>query len=845
MRIRCENCHHEFQYDPPYGGEAARFVPCPDCEFPNATPGSGGSSGPAETVYTQCFNCGRQMVQDASHAIPICKNCQEGEEQASSAKEWMVKKLSGQIYGPFDAETIQTWIETSKIDPKDEVAKVGGQWKKFEAHPTFSRLFSGGPGPAVAAPAVASPTPVKAAPAASAQPAYKPITDKKPRKPINWRAILTNGGAVLGSAAVLGGAYYLFNAGMLVVPESWISAGSETLKEQVGERLAADEKKVSGIEQAFQAILAKLKEANPKVEEPSVLLFLRGRAAFLHNTDNSLRLGKTLLEKAVVADPHNELAIAALAELYAAIGEPALLRDALQLVDEADRLNRGSAEVLRARAAIGNSLHRAADAQTHAQTILTTNASDPEAEYYLGSSYLETSPPDYAQALSHLEKSISLDNQFHKAYHQLGVVYLATNQYAKAADALNRTLKLDPRDERALGDYAKLLEEVGDANGALDVFRKALASGGDEIPLVKMQYAVLLYQSQGELRQSGQLLSSIVPKEGSSPLSLASQKEALVHLATIQRLGGAPQQALATVDRVLAIDDNFAPALFQKGLAHFALNQLDEAGKSLRAAGTAINNQKEVEADIKFYLSQILAAQNKMKEAVDELEDAIEDFKFHPRYRLALAQTFVKLGQVDEALNVIRETGKLDPHYMNNRGGRTLYFHRPPSPASSAPLFKQAFAEKDYMAEPWIGQGMVQLTVGNLGAARQALQQAVEANERSSYALLQLGMLAAEHGDARGAIGYLTRSIENDSQNGLAYIYLGRAYMATGQLKEAASTFEKAQRYDRVNPVLLTSMGELQARQGDTDGARKSFAKAIEQDARYIPPRRDLYQKVP
>lgn len=849
MRIRCENCHTEFQYEPPVAGDIPLIVPCTECEFPNSVPGGGSRVETGETLYTQCFSCGRQMIHDASLAIPICKNCQEGEEQASSLKEWMVKKLSGQIYGPFDAETIQTWIQTHKIEGRDEVAKVGGQWKKFDAHPAFSRLF---PSAASANAAPATPSPVahvvKAAVAQVTQtkagPGYKPLTEKKPKKQIDYKYYAQSAAAVVGTVIAAAGSWYLLQSEALVVPEPWVDSLKAGVQTQVIERLTKETVKETPAQVAFRDVLERLQKEHPEVNGPSTAYFIKGRAAFLLNTDSSIRRARTLLERAVVVDPHNDLALAALAELYGTTSETALQQDALKLVDEADRLNRSSAEVQRAKAAIAVSVKRPEDARTHAAGTLSLNPADPDAAYYVGRSYMVATPPNYEEALKHFQKSIELDSQFHKSYHELGVVFLRLNQFNKAADALQRTLKMDPRDERALTDYARLLEEVGDSAAALGVLEQALRSSNEDIPQTRLLYAVLLYQARGDVRQAISVLTDLTPVGESPRLSLPDHKEALAHLAAAQRISGSPQSALETLKRLFEIDENYGPGLFQRGLALMALGQLDEAGKSLRTAASVVNG-KEVEAEIKYSLSQILRAQGKTKDAVGELEDAISDFKYQPRYYLALAQIYVELGQFDEALNIVRDGGKQDPVYVSRRSRHPLYYHRPPSLSSAIGSFQKVLEQKDYLAEPWLGIGMVHWTLGNAGGASQAFQKAAEANERNPLPFLQLGLLALDQGNAAGAVTQLTRALENDSQLGVAHIYLGRAQLQLGQVSAAEATFERAQRYDRTNPVLLEGMGLVAVKKGELEVARKHFAKAIEQDSRFVPPRRDLYRLIP
>ncbi len=847
MKLRCDNCHADFYFDAPTTGELPLFTTCSHCQYPNPVPGGGKKVEPSSAVYTQCFSCGRQMAHDSSLAIPVCANCQEGEEKNVSVKEWMVKKGNGQVYGPFDLETLQAWIEASKIDPRDEVAKVGGQWKKFETHPLFSRFFPEALlGAASSAATEPSTSAVPGAKGASSVASGEPLRTKASRKlpRIAWRQQAQNALALCGMGVIGIGTWYVIQQKWLVIPEEWVASVANTVDTRVLDKLESHDVEADFASSQLHKLVERLEKQHPKVTEPSTTLMVRGRSLYLRNTSASKRAARGQLEMAVIANPADDLSLAGLGELYSNLSDTALQQDAIRLIQEARRLNTNSAEVERARAAFALATGQLEQARESAAAALKINQNDGQSEYYIAMTYLLQATPQPDEALGHLQKAIELDPYLHQAYQQLGEVYLERYEYQKAHEALKRNLAQDPQNAGTLAILARLAEEVGELNQAVDYLERAERAAGNEEPTIRLNLAVLLYQSAGQLSRARGLLSGLVP-EGKEPvLTLAEHKEALVHLATIQRLEGNAAASIATAKRSLKIDPNYGPALFQQGLAYMALGQQDKAGQALRAASSG-DRAPDVQAVLKFYLGRLATSMNKMKDAIDEYEGSVESFKPNIKTSLALTNAHLALQHPGEALNSARLAARLDPLYLQKRQVRTLYFHTWPDPPDALQNFQKIAQERFYDAEAAANLGVLILQLGNRSVAIQTFQRALEVGADNVTALLNLGILAYGQQDPHTTISLLNRALEQNSQVGLTYIYLGLAYTDLGRFQEADDAFQKASRYERTNPTLHDGIGLLEVKRGHVSQARKAFVQALEADPAFVPARRHLYQYVP
>ena len=75
-------------------------------------------------------------------------------------------------------------------------------------------------------------------------------------------------------------------------------------------------------------------------------------------------------------------------------------------------------------------------------------------------------------SLKYLDAVIDLAPDYAEGWNRRAYVYYRTNQFQRAAGDLRRALALDPNHFRALEGLGSILRDIGDANGALEVFEK-------------------------------------------------------------------------------------------------------------------------------------------------------------------------------------------------------------------------------------------------------------------------------------------------------------------------------------------------------------------------------------
>jgi spermidine synthase len=148
-------------------------------------------------------------------------------------------------------------------------------------------------------------------------------------------------------------------------------------------------------------------------------------------------------------------------------------------------------------------------------------------------------------------------------------------------------------------------------------------------------------------------------------LDAASVRHAIA-AALLRR--GQYEEALPHLERALATDPGYLPALVDRGRALIMLGRTAEAQASLAAALERDPRQ----AEAAFALGALYAGRGDPRQAVVFYERAVATAPGNPRYRARLAQTFLALGQFERAESEYRAALALTPADPTLRRGLAL-----------------------------------------------------------------------------------------------------------------------------------------------------------------------------
>ena len=878
MQITCQHCSNNFDHDVPAYAQGEGTVVCPSCGRDTPAVDSwaalgagggdlfgggggglgggggglglagGGAAGGAEArVY--CFNCGKAMSPREGELIPVCDECRQDAGRADATTgaaptvdststseqllpgdeepvaDWMIRKGNGNVYGPFPNETIVEWIRAKKINPDEEVAHIGGAWRLFGQHEEFGRYFDSTSDVTVGGPGTQE-------------------IDFRRRSPL--RDALRSGGRGITALVVLavigGGAWFLISRDVLVVPESTINAVADRVSDSTSR--GGDSPMMS---EDAGALLVQLSDRWPGLDvdgASSMEHFLRGRTAMLQDGVSDLQSAREHLEKAVVLDSTNALALGSLAELYSlqsSRGEASLdlQRQAIYLIELAEQQNNYTTETLRARASWLIYSDNPAEGAGMAQRALQNNPADPALHYLLGVSAAAQVRGVGDAAQGHIDKALEIDPGFHQLYAELGKGHEEIGDLRGAIEYYGKKIELDPRAAAAHTSLGAIYQRVGDVAKASGHYDRAIEinpSGRDAI----IGRAIIAYQVDGTPERAAQLLAPLLA-EGGPELKIVERKEVGVHLTAARRLAGDLDGAMEAIEAVLKEDRNYSAGLFQKGVTMIAR---DEAGASIplftKAEDKSLTTLER--ATILFWSGRASAAAGQGLDALEAYDRAIEvDPTFVPAY---LWKADVRLDQGSTgvaAADILEHVGR-DPLAYARVREPGLFFEPLPDLAPLAARLREASSKTAFDPPLYAATGIVLFHHGDLGNARRWLGKAREQDDRSEGAAFYLGLVeyrSRQHAAASALFRALLTLVHN---KGVYHVYMADTLLEQGRTDDAVSAYEKGHGYGGESAWSHTRLAEALARRGENDQAAEEIGKALKLDATAVAPRRQAFQ---
>jgi tetratricopeptide (TPR) repeat protein len=373
---------------------------------------------------------------------------------------------------------------------------------------------------------------------------------------------------------------------------------------------------------------------------------------------------------------------------------------------------------------------------------------------------------------------------------QIGIAYVGSGQFEKAADFFRQAVHLDPSRvsaEKNLGTVLWFAGRKVESERIFHSLEKRLPN--DPVPQLYLGLAAYERKEYGRaaarFRCAGPLASDnpeMFPTLVETYLAAGQFANASQLLETRIATGGANAQTYRWLAK--AYDDQ----------------QLPE--KAYRAYASAIEQEPNRE-DNYLALAEFSIEHGNLSFAQDMLQRGLHRCPDSPKLLLEAGLASALAGRFEDAKNTILAAYAADPH-------------------SSAPL---------------LALGVVQLQIGDATSAARYFRQAkaLAPNDARSYYLraLALSRSASIHQPAVRAetIAELHNSLKLDPQQPNAYVLLGEMELAGGGADAASNDFKQALRIGPAEPNALYQYALLCKRQGKVAEAERLF-RAFQQTKR-------------
>ncbi|GGE72306.1 hypothetical protein GCM10011533_25820 [Streptosporangium jomthongense] len=416
--------------------------------------------------------------------------------------------------------------------------------------------------------------------------------------------------------------------------------------------------------------------------------------------------------------------------------------------------------------------------------------------------------PDSSEALSHLSRAETYSEQ---------------GQFRSALLEIKNAIQKDPDNVEHIVRLADLYLQVGAAKEAAELLEPWMQEQPEAVGLTLAR----AYVEQGKHLSATETLALQSPdspedqleaaliraealrKSGEASEALALYNELLtsnpeniravegILLAQINL--GRNAQATETADEWLAKNQPAPEVLYLKGLAHYRLNQLDQASNTLTDAVGLIPTSDiflPIRRNVLSTLSKVLTEKGQMTDAQIYNRILAENQNSDAREQGQAAIAAIKDGNFEEAKTILRDALKLDPENEQMAMLLGAVSAGTGELEEGAQLLTENLDPETTPTQFIRAATMVQIDTGDREAALKTLDRAIKARPNDNELLAMHGILALSlPGRESDGVASLSKAISNEPERVRFRLALARHYLqnnkpdqALGQLRMAFTT---------------------------------------------------------
>ena len=402
-----------------------------------------------------------------------------------------------------------------------------------------------------------------------------------------------------------------------------------------------------------------------------------------------------------------------------------------------------------------------------------------------------------------------------RAFQQLADAYESMHEYGLAAETLRKLLEMSPPNagevKRALAEdlvkadqapaALKLYEEIvaeepNDAQSYLHIsaiYRnlrnfakareasaKAMAISPNDIDVRYDEVAIL--ESEGKTPAAIQALNALLDSTARKTYNTEERRarlELMRRLSVLYRIADQPDEAVATLRKMIELDSNFGPGVTAEIID--ALRQGKEFQKAEQEANAGLKKWPD-DKNLHVARAHVLADLGKIDAAVADVKPML-DGKNDREVYLTLSELYDKGKRFDDMAKVLDQAEKL----------------------SESKEEKQAV---------WFTRGAMLEKQKKNDAAEKEFRKVLEVDPDNAGALNYLGyMLADRNVRLQEALGLITKALDKEPNNGAYLDSLGWVYYRLGRLNEAEENLRRALDKTPRDPTVHDHMGDVLLKQ--------------------------------
>jgi tetratricopeptide (TPR) repeat protein len=444
-----------------------------------------------------------------------------------------------------------------------------------------------------------------------------------------------------------------------------------------------------------------------------------------------------------------------------------------------------------------------------------------------------------AEAISYL-KGIIQRSPTGALLDALGDAYSQTHDYAKAEDAYNRAIQMDPTDTDHRKGLAQALMAQDKSEQAAEQYKRLTELDPDE-----PENFLRLAQIYRQLNQLDLAEENLLHAKQLAPGNV----EVIYNEATIYEAQGRFEDAIRVLsDAVSGIKRQTEPAPGNRRTLAILYEQLGRIYREKENYAAAILTfqemaglgQEEARRARMFIIDAYRGARD-MPKALAEVQKAIQAYPGDRGFRITHALLLGENGSTDDAAKELKAmlTGSsmaddreinLDLAQIYERGKR---FTDAESAAHSAERLSLRPADNEMT---WFMLGAIYERQKKFDDAEKQFQKVLDLNPHNGPALNYYGYMLADLGTRLDeATSLVKRALAEEPNNGAYHDSLGWAYFKQNRLTEAEKSLRKAVELDSHDPMIRDHLGDVYFKTGKNELAAAEWDRSLAEWRKALP----------
>jgi tetratricopeptide (TPR) repeat protein len=504
--------------------------------------------------------------------------------------------------------------------------------------------------------------------------------------------------------------------------------------------------------------------------------------AYLRNGDYTK--AEATLNRALRLKPDSPETLYLIGQVYSDQSRPV---DALDALVRARKLAPKNTDIIFLLARVSMSQNYFEDAIPLLNEGLKISPQRPDLHAALGESYFMSGKTE--KAIEEFKKLIALDPSA-RSFAFMGLSYRHLGRFDEAKKFFQQGLKKDPRNASCLFNMGYIEERQGNKARAAEFFQETLRSNPD-FPEALFELANLRIQDK-DFSQAADLLRKYIhvgrdPAQGYYKLAMVER--------SLHQMDAAQRDL--QVFQTLSKDSATGPYPYQH-----LFDYLDNRSK--------LTPEARVQLDLV------------------ELTEQIHKHPDQPQNLYLLAETYLKLGKVEEARKTVAELDQLSANDYRTQAGVGVLLARYHLFDEAIQHFQAALHSnpdsddvKFDLADAYFRKGLYQ-------QALEAAQQVSVAGQRDDGFLALLGDIYVHVGDATRATEIYQDAITRNPDNDQYYLSLALAQLRNHNVSGMEKTLQKGAARIPGSGKILWGLGLVSVLQGKTEQAAQRFERAVD-----------------